>query len=153
MRATFFSAYNKNSDLLELNWLVPDRCGSNFANLFSIFHFSSWYLERFFLIDIISDECYRTPLMIRLQAITWASADPDLYRHMASLGHNELNANIVQIWTELVHRCDWICPSIKKSDQYIFFDVPVAINARLPIHWPGKIIQNGWWDCRKLRDK
>ena len=24
------------------------------------------------------------------QAITWANVDPDLCRHMASLGHNEL---------------------------------------------------------------
>ena len=24
------------------------------------------------------------------EAITWANVDPDLYRHMASLGHNEL---------------------------------------------------------------
>ena len=24
-------------------------------------------------------------------AITWTNVDPDLYRHMASLGHNELN--------------------------------------------------------------
>ena len=27
---------------------------------------------------------------IRQQAITWANVDPDLCRHMASLGHNEL---------------------------------------------------------------
>ena len=27
------------------------------------------------------------------QAITWTSVDPDLYRHMASLGHNELITN------------------------------------------------------------
>ena len=26
----------------------------------------------------------------RHQAITWAKVDPDLYRHMVSLGHNEL---------------------------------------------------------------
>ena len=24
---------------------------------------------------------------------TWANVDPDLYRHMASLGHNELTIN------------------------------------------------------------
>ena len=30
------------------------------------------------------------PSAIRLQAITWANADPDLCYHMASLGHNEL---------------------------------------------------------------
>ena len=27
---------------------------------------------------------------VRQQAITWANVDPDLCRHMASLGHNEL---------------------------------------------------------------
>ena len=29
---------------------------------------------------------------VRQQAITWAIVDPDLCRHMASLGHNELNS-------------------------------------------------------------
>ena len=28
---------------------------------------------------------------VRQQAITWANVDPDFCRHMASLGHNELN--------------------------------------------------------------
>ena len=28
--------------------------------------------------------------VIRQQAITWANVDPDLCRHMTSLGHNEL---------------------------------------------------------------
>ena len=27
---------------------------------------------------------------VKQQAITWANVDPDLCRHMASLGHNEL---------------------------------------------------------------
>ena len=36
------------------------------------------------------------------QAIAWANADPDLYRHMASLGHNKFNAmaktiNVIQL--------------------------------------------------------
>ena len=31
--------------------------------------------------------------------ITWANVDPDLCRHMASLGHNELNAgNMMNIY-------------------------------------------------------
>ena len=29
--------------------------------------------------------------LVRQQAITWASVDLDLCRHMASLGHNELS--------------------------------------------------------------
>ena len=29
-------------------------------------------------------------MLIRQQTTTWANADPDLCRHMASLGHNEL---------------------------------------------------------------
>ena len=48
--------------------------------------------------------CHRIPLMrnqhqfrwwlgaTRQQAITWANVDPDLYRHMASQGHYELNS-------------------------------------------------------------
>ena len=31
---------------------------------------------------------------IRQQAFTWANVDPDLRRHMASLGHSELNIPI-----------------------------------------------------------
>ena len=30
------------------------------------------------------------------QAITWANVDPNLSRHMASLGHNELTLNTYQ---------------------------------------------------------
>ena len=29
------------------------------------------------------------------QAITWANVDPDLCRHMASLGHNELSTEMI----------------------------------------------------------
>ena len=33
------------------------------------------------------------------QAITWANVDPDLCRHMVSLGHNELNErNKEDLW-------------------------------------------------------
>ena len=28
---------------------------------------------------------------VRQQAITWTNVDPDLWRHVASLGHNELD--------------------------------------------------------------
>ena len=49
------------------------------------------------LVKFHSDECHWTLLMIsqhwirwRHQAITWANVDPDLCRHMASLGLNEL---------------------------------------------------------------
>ena len=28
---------------------------------------------------------------IRQQTITWTNVDPDLYHHVATLGHNELN--------------------------------------------------------------
>ena len=34
------------------------------------------------------------PMLQRHQAITWASVDPVLCRHMASLGHNELNLQV-----------------------------------------------------------
>ena len=55
-----------------------------------------------FLVKLPSDECNWILLMIsqhwlrkwlgavRQQAITWANVDPNLCRHMASLGHNEL---------------------------------------------------------------
>ena len=54
------------------------------------------------LVILPSCDCHRTSLMLsqlwfrswlgaaRQQAITCANVDPDLYRHIASLGHNEL---------------------------------------------------------------
>ena len=57
-----------------------------------------------YLVKLPSDESHWTLLMIsqhwfrwwlgavRQQAITWVNVDPDLCRHMVSLGHNELNA-------------------------------------------------------------
>ena len=32
------------------------------------------------------------------KAIIWANVDPDLCRHMASLGHNELRRNARDVW-------------------------------------------------------
>ena len=62
-------------------------------------------LDSWALVKLLSDEChYRTPKMIgqhsfrwwlgaiRQQAITWANVDPKLWRHMASVGHNELTS-------------------------------------------------------------
>ena len=54
------------------------------------------------LVNLPLDERHSTLLMImevnigsvnawRHQASTWANGDPDLYRHMALLGPNELN--------------------------------------------------------------
>ena len=54
------------------------------------------------LVKLLSDGCHWTSLIsqhwfrewlgaVRQQAITWANVEPDLCRHMASLGHNELN--------------------------------------------------------------
>ena len=60
------------------------------------------------IVELPSDESQWTPPMIsqywfrywfgavRQQAITWANVDPDLCRHMASLGPNELY--IYDIW-------------------------------------------------------
>ena len=57
------------------------------------------------LVELPLYECHWASLMIsqhwlrqwlgavRQQAITWANVDPDLCRHMASLGHNELIEN------------------------------------------------------------
>ena len=46
-------------------------------------------------VELHSNECQWTLMMIsqhwfRQQAITWINVDPDLFRHMVSLGHNEL---------------------------------------------------------------
>ena len=34
------------------------------------------------------------------QAITWANVDPYLCRHLASLGHNELNDTKTMFWLD-----------------------------------------------------
>ena len=35
---------------------------------------------------------------VKQQNITWANIGPDLYSHMASLGHNELSQNMILFW-------------------------------------------------------
>ena len=54
-------------------------------------------------VKLLSDDCGWILLMISQyigsgnglvpSAITWANVDPALYRHMASLGHNEFSDN------------------------------------------------------------
>ena len=44
-------------------------------------------------LDFTDDQSTLVQVMacaVRQQAITWANVDPDICRHMASLGHNEL---------------------------------------------------------------
>ena len=36
--------------------------------------------------------------LVQVMAITWANVDPDLCRHMASLGHSELSNNSQHLW-------------------------------------------------------
>ena len=42
---------------------------------------------------------------IRQLAITWANVDPDLYPHLASVGHNELIVDIIwlSVWVSATH--------------------------------------------------
>ena len=43
-------------------------------------------------LDFTDDQWTLVQVMAwRQQAITWANVDPDLCRHMVSIGHNELN--------------------------------------------------------------
>ena len=49
--------------------------------------------EGHWVLLMISQHWFRYWLgAVRQQAITWTNVDPDLSRHMASLGHNELKA-------------------------------------------------------------
>ena len=94
-------------------------------------HFSnSLYRTVVWAVDVklLSGECHRTPLMtsqhwfmkwlgaIRQQAIFWANVDPGLYRHRASLGHNELTIFTypLQLITAVVFLhdvwCEWFFP-------------------------------------------
>ena len=96
-------------NLWEHNWdinsLVPGRFWWNFRLV--IFKFilviDGWGISSI-LVKLPSWECQWTLLMIsqhwfgqwlgavRQQAITWANFDPDPWRHVASLGHNELTS-------------------------------------------------------------
>ena len=50
---------------------------------------------------MISQHCFKWWLgVVRHQVITWANVDTDLYRHVASLGHNELTH-----WGRVTHIC------------------------------------------------
>ena len=77
------------------NSLAPGRCGSNFKN--TCYKLISWAFCQIALrwmsqnTMMISQHWFSSWLgAVRQQAITWANVDPDLWHHMASLGHNEL---------------------------------------------------------------
>ena len=46
-------------------------------------------------IYLTDDKSDLVQVMAQQQAITWANVDPDPFRHMASLGHNELTLILV----------------------------------------------------------
>ena len=69
------------------NSLASGRCGSNFKCITLKLILQKNTLD---LLKWLSSECRNTLLAIRHQAITWAYINPDLYRWMTSLGHNEI---------------------------------------------------------------
>ena len=90
-----------------------------------------------------SDECNWILLMIsqywfrkwlgavRQQAITWANVDPDLYRHMAWLGHHELDKGL----RRLVYWRIWACVYM-----YIYMYIYIKVEwhiwvSKLGQHW------------------
>ena len=82
-----------------VNTLATGRCGSNFTSVFFKLFFTKWSLGHF--LRNYSYNCATEHLWWEVnigsaawqhQAITYANADPDLCRHMTSLGHNEFNA-------------------------------------------------------------
>ena len=87
------------SHVLLVNSLAPRKFEWNFRYLILQMISVICWLS---LVQLPWYECHWTSLMIsqhwfrqwlgvvRKQAITWANVDPDLRRHMASLGHNEL---------------------------------------------------------------
>ena len=83
-----------------------------------------WLMAGASLVKLPSDECHCSLLMIRQhwirwwlgavrqQAITWANVDPDLCRHVVSLGHNELNWDLeptLHGWISNVVEDSWHC--------------------------------------------
>ena len=54
--------------------------------------------------------------VVRQQAIVWANVDSDIWRHMAPLGHNELNHGcLYKIWQLLKYNLNWILLLCKSS--------------------------------------
>ena len=79
---------------------------------------------------------------VRQQAITWASVDLDLCRHMASLGHNELNGVLIfffYVFFGLLALCE---PAIH---SFIFFIVKLneLLNKQLGCQW----FEKSWHLC------
>ena len=67
---------------------------------------------------IISQHWFRQGLgAVRQQAVAWANVDPDLCRHMALLGYNELTLASVD---QLSHtRGQWVDPDSQYIDNEI----------------------------------
>ena len=51
-----------------------------------------------FPLDDLTDDKQHWFIAWRHQAITWANVDPDLCRHMASQGPNELTESVATRW-------------------------------------------------------
>ena len=78
---------------------------------------------------MISQHWFRKWLgAVRQQAITWANVDPDLCRHTASPGHNELNTQ------------KWEMPDYDKNDQCVLMKV-WSQRAIETIRWSLKLVQ------------
>ena len=80
-----------------------------------------WLMAEVYLEKLLSDGCHWILLMIsqhwfrwwlgavRQQAITWGKVDPDLCRHMVSLGHNEATILFAKCRCQLAeHRCVFV---------------------------------------------
>ena len=91
------------------------------------------------LVKLSSDECHKIPLVIsqhgfrywlgaiRQQAISWASVDLHLCRHIASLGHNELNI----LWFEATMWSSKSINNIRFSKASFKLYIP---NVLAPLH-------------------
>ena len=81
------------------NSLTPDRCGADFKSIISkqmirikLVGISCELTLRWMPqnVVVLNQHYFRSWLgAVRQQAITWVSVDPDLCRHIGSLGHNE----------------------------------------------------------------
>ena len=107
------------------------------------------------LVELSSDECHKTSLMIsqhwfrwlaaiRQQAITSVYGDPNLSHHMASLGHNELTSWGLSKWMTFCiqhfHSVLWK----KIGVIWCRFSLVTLINC-----WQLDLTYNFLWNCNQ----
>ena len=91
------TVYNRGGNLLKLTPLAPGRCDSNYKSVISKYMSQINFMKTSCIIGLkwmpqnpFDDKSALLQVMAWCHQATWTNVDPDLFYHMASLGHNEL---------------------------------------------------------------